>query len=82
MARLLLGPLLRYVDDTRATLWVETDEPCEVEVLGHTTQTFCVCGRHYAIVVVEGLAPDSTHPYEVALDGECAWPLANWDFPP
>ncbi|MCW2967892.1 MAG: hypothetical protein JWM71_1664, partial [Solirubrobacteraceae bacterium] len=31
---------------------------------------------------VEVQAPDSTHPYEVALDGECAWPLANWDFPP
>jgi hypothetical protein len=82
MPHLLLGPMLRYVDDTRATLWVETDGPCEVQVLGHASQTFRVCGRHYAIVVVEGLAPDSTTPYEVSLDGERAWPLEDWDFPP
>jgi hypothetical protein len=24
---LRLGPLLRYVDDTRSTVWVETSEP-------------------------------------------------------
>ena len=35
MAKLILGPLLRYVGETEAVLWVETDEPCEVEVLGH-----------------------------------------------
>ena len=31
---LLLGPLLRHVDPVSATVWVETDRPCEVEVLG------------------------------------------------
>ena len=70
MARLLLGPLLRYVDATRATLWVEADAPCEVEVLGHRSPTFCVGGRHYGLVVVEGLEPDRSYSYEVALDGE------------
>ena len=34
MPELLLGPLLRYVDETDALVWVETDAPCEVEVLG------------------------------------------------
>ena len=28
---LLLGPLLRHVDETSATVWVETDAPCEVD---------------------------------------------------
>ena len=27
--------MLRYVGETEATVWVETDAPCEVEVLGH-----------------------------------------------
>ena len=34
MADLVLGPLLRYVGETEATVWVETDSPCEVEILG------------------------------------------------
>ena len=34
MAELILGPILRYVDATSATVWVETDGPCEVEMLG------------------------------------------------
>ena len=29
----VLGPLLRYVDESRATIWCETDRPCEVDVL-------------------------------------------------
>ena len=36
MAKLVLGPLLRYVGETEAVVWVETDEPCEVEILGHS----------------------------------------------
>ena len=62
MARLVLGPLLRHVSDSTATIWVETDAPCEVAVLGHTAPTFTVCGHHYALVIVEGLAPGSTTP--------------------
>ena len=48
MGGLILGPMLRYVSQTEATVWVETDEPCEVEVLGERDQTFCVNGHHYA----------------------------------
>jgi hypothetical protein len=39
MADLVLGPMLRYVSDTEATIWVETDEPCEVAVLGAVEST-------------------------------------------
>ena len=82
MARLVLGPLLRHVSDSTATIWVETDAPCEVAVLGHTAPTFTVCGHHYALVIVEGLVPGSTTPYEVHLDGERWWPLPDERFPP
>jgi hypothetical protein len=67
---LLLGPLLRHVDPVSATVWVETDRPCEVEVLGRRARTFAVSGHHYALVVVEGLEPGSATPYDVRLDGE------------
>jgi len=81
VARLLLGPMLRFVDATRATVWVETSGPCEVEVLGHRERTFCVWGRHYALVTVTGLEPDSATPYEVLVDGACEWPRDDYDFP-
>jgi len=55
MATLVLGPLLRYVGTTQATVWVETDAPCEVAVLGARRETFCVEGHHYALVHVEDL---------------------------
>ena len=37
-ATLVLGPLLRYVGSETATVWVETDGPAEVEVLGRRAQ--------------------------------------------
>ncbi|RBY82083.1 alkaline phosphatase family protein [Geodermatophilus sp. TF02-6] len=79
---LLLGPLLRHVDPVSATVWVETDRPCEVEVLGRSARTFAVGGHHYALVVVEGLEPGSTTPYQVHLDGQRVWPDASSPFPP
>jgi hypothetical protein len=81
MPQLLLGPLLRHVSETTATIWVETDAPCTVAVLGHQTATFSVCGHHYALVIVEGLAAGSTTPYEVHLDGERCWPPSDGRFP-
>jgi PhoD-like phosphatase len=72
---LRLGPLLRYVDDTRATVWVETDRACEVEVLGHRAGTFSVHGHHYALVRIEGLEPGTETEYEVTLDGTPVWPM-------
>jgi len=79
---LVLGPLLRHVDPVSATVWVETDRPCEVDVLGRQARTFCVGGHHYALVVVEDLEPGSTTPYEVRLDGELVWPPRDSQFPP
>ncbi|CAN5360762.1 alkaline phosphatase D family protein [soil metagenome] len=82
MANLVLGPCLRYVSDTEATVWVETDAACDVEVLGRRARTLHVEGHHYALVVVDGLGPGETHPYEVALDGEVVWPEPGAGFPP
>ena len=82
MANLILGPVLRYVGETEAVVWVETDEPCTVEVLGHEERTFCVEGHHFALVVVEDLEPGDEYEYEVVLDGERRWPEVDSEFPP
>ena len=82
MPRLLIGPLLRHVGRTDATIWVETDEPCTVEVLGSRERTWTVAGHHYALVTVDGLEPGSTTAYQVLLDGERAWPPLVEDRPP
>lgn len=84
--RLLLGPLLRHVDPVSATVWVETDRPCEVQVLDARARTFCVGGHHYALLVIEDLEPGSSTPYEVHLDdgrgASRAWPRMHSPFPP
>ncbi|ORA07222.1 alkaline phosphatase D family protein [Mycolicibacterium bacteremicum] len=79
---LVLGPVLRHVGDTTAMVWVQTDEPAEVTVLGCTAPTFEVQGHHYALVAVEGLTPDSTTEYQVHLDGRLVWPEPDSKFPP
>jgi hypothetical protein len=81
MPSLVLGPLLRYVGETEAVLWVETDSDCEVEILGTRERTFCVCDHHYALVCCGDLEPGSWHEYEVKLDGERVWPQDD-GFPP
>jgi hypothetical protein len=81
MGELKLGPALRYTDETRATIWVETDSPCEVAVLDAKAKTFEVAGHHYALVLIEGLEPGSVTEYEVQLDGETRWPLPDSQFP-
>jgi hypothetical protein len=81
MPKLVLGPVLRYVSETEATIWVETDEACEVAVLGRREHTFRVEGHHYALVCLDGLEPGRTHEYEVHLDGERAWPQSESGFP-
>lgn len=79
---LVVGPLLRYVGESEATVWVETDGACEVAVLWGRARSFRVAGHHYAIVVIEGLEPGSVREYEVALDGERRWPEPGSQFPP
>src|SRR5437763_6415304 len=72
--RLVLGPLLRYVDETAVTVWVEADRACQVETLGRQARTFEVAGHHYALVVIDGLAPGTETEYQVRLDGAVCWP--------
>lgn len=74
MPALVLGPLLRYTGSTEATVWVETDAPCEVSVLDARARTFAVEGHHYALVEIHGLEQGAVRPYEVVLDGARAWP--------
>ena len=82
MADLIVGPVLRYVSGTEATIFVETDAGCEVEILDARGRTFCVEGHHYALVVLDGLQPGRSYPYEVALDGERRWPPPDYEWPP
>ena len=81
MPDLLLGPLLRHVDETSATVWVETDAPCEVGVLGCSAPTFTVAGHHYALVVCDQLQPGTTTTYDVRLDGTQVWPRTGDPYP-
>jgi PhoD-like phosphatase len=74
LAELVLGPLLRYAGTQSATFWVETNAPCEVEILGRRTSTFAVDGHHYALLLVDDLTPDSVTPYNVQLDRRVVWP--------
>jgi hypothetical protein len=88
MVGLRLGPLLRYIDEDTATVWVETDGPCEAEVhcdrgsAGGSARTWRVSGHHYALITVVGLQPGTETPYRVLLDGTQVWPLPDSPFPP
>jgi hypothetical protein len=82
MPELILGPLLRYAGETDATVWVETDGSCEVEVLGCSSSTFRVGSHHYALVQVTGLEPEEPCEYEVRLDNRTVWPEPDSLFPP
>src|SRR5680860_769076 len=71
--------MLRYVDETSATVWVETDAPSLVTVtaggavtattgdgageLRGTANTFQAEGHHYALVELTGLAPGAIHEW-------------------
>ncbi|MFD6620031.1 alkaline phosphatase family protein, partial [Streptomyces albidoflavus] len=57
MAKLRLGPVLRYVDEEAATVWVEASRPCVAEVrcadgASGSAPTFQIDGHHYALVPV------------------------------
>ncbi len=86
MPELVLGPLLRHVGHTDATVWVEADSPCEVEVVVgdsfHRSRTFRVGDHHYALVHVTDLESSSSYEYAVTLDGEKVWPEPNSPFSP
>jgi phosphodiesterase/alkaline phosphatase D-like protein len=83
---LVLGPLLRYVDETTATVWVEVRQAAQVTVRTagsvFTSPTFSAHGHHYALVEVEGLTPGSIQEYTVAIDDAQVWPPAQSPYPP
>ena len=79
---LVLGPMLRWVGETAATVWVETAQPGVVSVLDYSASTFTIKGKHYALVAVEGLQPGTVTPYDVRLDGQIVWPIPESDLPP
>ncbi|UEL28300.1 alkaline phosphatase D family protein [Pseudarthrobacter sp. L1SW] len=82
---LVLGPMMRYVDQTSASIWLETRNNARVTVRAGAgewqTRTFAVHGHHYALVEVDGLDPGSVTPYAVAIDGVHAWPEPGDGFP-
>ena len=75
---LTLGPLLRYVGETSATVWVQTAHQARVTVRAFDrsweSPTFSAHGHHYALVVLDGLEPGASSEYEVDVDGTTAWP--------
>lgn len=83
---LALGPLLRYVDERSATIWVECRDAAVVTVSTadrtFNSRTFSAHGHHYALVEVDGLAPGSMQDYTVAIDGAAVWPPADSPYPP
>jgi len=76
---LVLGPMLRYVDETSATVWVRTSHAARVTVEraggAWTAPTVALHGSHYALVVLDGLLPGSDDVYTVSVDGVRVWPL-------
>ena len=81
MTELVLGPLLRHVDETSASIWVETAGTATVTVVrGDSTasaRTFAVHEHHYALVELGGLEPGSRLDYTLAIDGVDVWPSAD-----
>ena len=86
MNELVLGPLLRHVDEHSGCVWVETAEAGTVVLRAgeHTgeARTFGVHGHHYALVCVDGLDAGTKYPYTVEVDGSQVWPPADSPYPP
>ena len=83
---LVLGPMMRYVDQTSASIWVETRDTARVTVSAGAgeweARTFAVHGHHYALVEVDGLEPGTVTPYTVAVNGIPVWPEPGTRFLP
>jgi len=83
---LRLGPILRHVTETTATVWVETEGPGTVTVTaGNRTasaDTFSAHGHHYALCDLTGLVPGRAVEYRVSVDGVPVWPEEGSPYPP
>lgn len=86
ISALVLDPLMRYVDETSASIWVETEDAAQVSVRAGgafwAARTFSVHGHHYALVELDGLRPGTVTSYELDVDGVQAWPDPASGFPP
>ena len=78
--------MMRFVDETTASVWVETRDFSQVSVHAGgrewTASTFAVHGHHYALVDLHGLEPGTVTPYSVEVDGSKVWPEPEHGFPP
>ncbi|WP_206472829.1 alkaline phosphatase D family protein [Dietzia sp. KRD202] len=76
---ILVGPMLRYVDSTDATVWVEVSAPCEVTIRAGdevvTERSWGVHDHHFAVLHLCRLPEGEMTPYEVSLDDRLAWPV-------
>ena len=83
---LVLGPMIRYVDETSASIWAETRSDSRVTVRAGDrsweARTFAVHGHHYALVEADGLEPGMVLPYTLEIDGAQVWPEPASEFPP
>jgi hypothetical protein len=85
MVDLVLGPLLRHVDETSASIWVETSGPTIVRVNAgqHVADaaTFAVHGHHYALVCLDDVWPGTRTPYRIEIEGATVWPEPGTELP-
>lgn len=70
----LLGPLVNHVGTDRATLWVRTspaanEASVQVGAGAERKVTLEQRGRGFALLEVDGLAPDAPHEVRVAVEG-------------
>jgi len=83
--RLVIGPVLRRVRGGSATIWVQTASAGTVRVRAGAvtaeTRTFRAHDLHFALVVLDGLPLGEATPYVVELNGERAWPPADYGYP-
>src|SRR6478735_5928743 len=83
---LVLGPMLRHIGETDASVWVETSAASVVTVEADGREwrapTFAVKGHHYALVIVDGLTTGDELPYAVRIGDEAVWPPVGQAFPP
>ena len=82
MADLVLGPLLRYVSETRRRSGLRPASRARSRILGRREPTFTVGGHHYALVQIDGLEPGGFYEYDVSLDGQWRWPPRGANLPP
>ena len=82
---LLLGPLLRYVGESTASVWVQTADAATVTVRcgerAWSARTFVVEGFHFALVLVDGLTAGETYEYAVDIDDTQVWPTPGSEYP-